>query len=113
MTLDKNQFLAAFEPTVFEVPVQSLAGAIVRFRELSGAARDALYESVKSDGGNSAFEARLIALTVVDERSDPVFCEDDMDAIRGGGKALLEELSQIAMRVNGLGAKAHEYALKN
>ncbi|SAK69484.1 hypothetical protein AWB80_03571 [Caballeronia pedi] len=111
--MNKEQILAAFAPQVVEEPVKALGGATVRFRELSGAARDALYDSAKSGGGNSGFEATLIAATVVDENDTPMFSEDDVTAMRSGRAPLLEELSQIAMRLNALGQRAQEEASKN
>ncbi|MDR5800554.1 hypothetical protein [Caballeronia sp. LZ001] len=111
--MNKEQFLAAFAPLVVEEPVQALDGETVRFRELSGAARDALYDSAKNGGGNSGFEAALIAATVVNENDEPVFSQDDVAVMRAGRAPLLEELAQIAMRLNALGQRAQEQALKN
>lgn len=111
--MNKEQILAAFAPQVVEEPVKALNGATVRFQELSGAARDALYDSAKNGSGNSGFEATLIAATVVDESDKPIFTTDDVATMRAGRAALLEELSQIAMRLNALGQHAQEEASKN
>ncbi|MDR5756502.1 hypothetical protein [Caballeronia sp. LZ035] len=111
--MNKEQILAALAPRVAEETVNSLDGAIVRFRELSGEARDALYDNAKNGGGNSDFEATLIASTVVDESDALLFSEDDVAAMRGGRAPLLEELAQIAMRLNALGQRAQEEASKN
>lgn len=111
--MNRDSFLAAFKQATVEVEVKALGSSIVRFRELSGTARDVLYSSVKADAGNSSFEAQLIALTVVDEQDEPIFNEHDVDTLRAGGKALLEELAQIAMRLNGIGQQAQENAVKN
>ncbi|MDR5802563.1 hypothetical protein [Caballeronia sp. LZ001] len=111
--MKREQMLAALEPLIVEEPVKALSGSLIRFRELSGAARDALYDSVKNSGGNSGFEAALIAATVVDENGVPAFREDDIDTLQAARTPLLEELSQIAMRLNGLGQHAQEEASKN
>lgn len=113
MNINRNEILLALEPRIVAEPVEALAGGTVRFRELSGAARDALYENIKEGGGNSAFEAALIATTVVDENGAALFDAQDIEMLRSGRKALLEELAHIAMQLNGLGAQAQEEALKN
>lgn len=113
MMINRQQILSALEPLVVEEPVAALGGKAVRFRELSGAARDALYERLKDDHRNSAFEAALIAATVVDVSGSPLFDAQDVETLCGGRTALLEELAHIAMRANGLGARAHQDALKN
>ncbi|MDR5801507.1 hypothetical protein [Caballeronia sp. LZ001] len=111
--MQREQILSALQPNIVDENVMALGGERVRFRELTGAARDALYDSVKDRAGNSAFEATLIAATVVDEAGEPLFCRDDIEALRAGRKPLLEELAQIAMRLNGLGNRAQEEATKN
>lgn len=111
--MNREQFLTAFAPRVIEESVNALEGAMVRFRELSGAARDALYDSAKNDASNSGFEAALIASTVVSESDELVFTQDDVEAMRAGRTPLLEELAEIAMRLNALGQRAQEQAAKN
>jgi hypothetical protein len=111
--MNKELILAAFAPQVVEERVKALDGATVRFRELSGAARDALYDSARNVNGNSGFEAALIAATVVDENDAPLFSQEDLATLRSGRAPLLEELSQIAMRLNALGLRAQEDASKN
>ncbi|WP_250528842.1 hypothetical protein [Caballeronia sp. ATUFL_F1_KS4A] len=111
--MNREHILAAFAPLIVEEPVRALDGAVIRFRELSGAARDALYEGVKSGTGNSGFEATLIAATVVDDDGQAMFSAEDVHAMRAGRAPLLEELAQIAMRLNALGQRAQEQTSKN
>ncbi|WP_059748671.1 phage tail assembly chaperone family protein, TAC [Burkholderia ubonensis] len=111
--MNKEQIFAAFAPVIHEEPIKALDGATLRFKELSGTARDELYRGISGDNSNSNYEAAVIAASVVDESGEPVFTEDDVQALRQSRAAALEEVSRIAMRVNNIGAAAEDTAAKN
>ncbi|AYX28485.1 Uncharacterised protein [Burkholderia pseudomallei] len=111
--MNKEQIFAALAPLVHTESIKALDGATLHFKELSGTARDGLYNQISQDDSNSNYEAVLIAATVVDDRGEAVFTEEDVQTLRTCRAPALEEISRIAMRVNKLGAEAQEDAAKN
>lgn len=83
--------------------------------EMSGASRDAFYAS-RQDGANqsvSETQAVLLVATVVDEAGAPVFTVDDIPQLRSQSSAVLDRVSAVAMRLNGMSVSAVEDAAKN
>ncbi|KQQ89928.1 hypothetical protein [Massilia sp. Leaf139] len=114
--LNKAAFFAAHDVRHEDVPVPQLDGA-VRIRVMSGAARDAFQEYMRSFGDEprpaSAVHAALLVHTCIDEAGEPMFTMDDLDQLRTKSSAALDLMAAAAMRINGLGAAAVPDAEKN
>ena len=59
------------------------------------------------------FMAELLAMTIVNDKFEPVFEEADIKALGKKSAAVLKKLSDVAMRLSGLGETAIEDAEKN
>lgn len=115
--LDRAAFFAAEDAKHEDIPVPQLGGSI-RIRVLSGAARDAFNEYVRTDDDGarkpaSATGAALLVATCINADGEPMFSMEDIDLIREKSAAALDVLAAAAMRINGMGAKAEEDAAKN
>ncbi len=90
-------------------------GGHVCIRAMSGAERDDFRAAI--EGAETSlvgkFEAPLLALTLVDEEGNRLFSIDDVEALRAKSATVLDRLTQIAMRVNGMTVEAQEEAAKN
>ncbi len=114
MGLNRQAILAADDLKSEEVHVPQWGGS-VRIRVMTGLERDELrMEFAKySNGDAGAFAAVLVASCAVDDEGNRLFTMDDVAALRGKGAAALDGPAAVAMRLNGLGGKAHEEAVKN
>lgn len=119
MLLTKDQILEAVDLKTSEVKVPEWGGS-VRVRTMSGADRDAWEASmvvVQPDGSRRAnmesMRAKLVALTVVGEDGNPLFCLDDVARLTQKSAAALDRVFDAAQKLNGLGAHAEAEAVKN
>lgn len=90
-------------------------GGHVCIRAMSGAERDDFRAAIEGKDTSlvGQFEAPLLALTLVDEEGKRLFSIDDVEALRAKSAKVLDKLTQIAMRVNGMTEEAQEEAAKN
>lgn len=111
--MNKTELLAALESEVKEIHVDAVH-AVLRFKLLTGRARDSFHAAVsKGDGALSAFEAAIIAACVVDATGIPMFSSDDVDALRDKNAEAVAAVAKVAMQVNNIGVAAEAAAAKN
>lgn len=111
--MNKEQIFAAFAPAIHEEPIKALGGAKLRFKELSGSAREALTRNMGDDFSNSRFEALLVVSTVIDAHGEPTFTLEDVAALKELRATAVAEVAAVAMRINNIGAAAEADAAKN
>ena len=122
MTLiSKETFLALDDKNYEELAVPGWG--TVRLRSLSGAGRDAYLKivlehrddgtTVVRDPGDS--EARLLAMTLVDEEGNLWFndVEEGVKILREKGSGSLQRAFQVALELSGLHGEAVEAAEEN
>jgi hypothetical protein len=78
---------------------------------MSGLARDDFM--TRGDDGYSNFQARLLMATAIDESGVRLFNADQLAALQGKNKDVLDRLTEVAMRINGMGQAAQENIAKN
>lgn len=112
--MDKAQLLALVKADVKEVEIKALGAIKLKFRVLTGKARDLFHAVIKDgDGTNSHFEASIAVATVVDDNHEPMLTPDDVATLQDSNAAALTEIAQAAMNVNNIGATAEGAAAKN
>ncbi len=119
MALSKDQILEADDLQNQEVDVPEWGGSVY-VRSMTGADRDAFEASmvtVNPDGSRTPdmrnLRAKLVALTLVDEAGNRLFEVADIPRLALKSAAALERVFEAAQRLNGLGVKAEEDAVKN
>ncbi|RQV39119.1 hypothetical protein DF027_21265 [Burkholderia cenocepacia] len=112
MALNRDQILCALDLPVESVGVPEWGGDVL-VSVMSGAARDALMNTLATPQSSSRFQAIMIASTVVDERSKPIFSADDVEALAGKNPDVMARVVAVAMRMNGIGQTAVAEAEKN
>lgn len=112
--LSKSAILGAADLKHEDVPVPAWGGT-VRIRAMTGMERDAFRTSIASEAGVPVgrFSAALLAATIVDESGVQLFTVDDIAALQAKSAASLDAPAEVAMRLNGLGAKSGPDAAKN
>ena len=112
--LSKSAILGAADLKHEDVPVPAWGGT-VRIRAMTGLERDAFRTSIASEAGVPVgrFSAALLAATIVDESGVQLFTVDDIAALQAKSAASLDAPAEVAMRLNGLGAKSGPDAAKN
>ncbi len=114
MLLDREAILNAKDThsEVVEVPEW---GGHVCIRAMTGTERDDFRAAIEGKEASlvGKFEAPLLALTLVDEEGNRLFSIDDVEGLRAKSAKVLDKLTQIAMRVNGMTEEAQEEAAKN
>jgi hypothetical protein len=111
--MDKATLLAKLESDIKEIRVDAV-DAVLRFKVLTGRARDAFHAAIKDgDGTLSAFEAAIVAVTVVDTDGNAMFTADEVDALRDKNAEAVGAVAKVAMQVNKIGGEAEEAAAKN
>jgi hypothetical protein len=110
--MNKEEFLAAVKAEVKEVEVAAL-GVVMKFKIMSGKARDAFYAELSADKTNSHFEAAIVAATVVDDNGALLFNADDLATLKDQSGSAVGAVAKIAMSVNGIGVAAQDEAAKN
>jgi len=111
--MNKEQIFAALAPSIQVVPIKSLGGEKLRFKELSGAEREAFSLSMGEDYSQSRFMALAVIATVVDANDAPLFTADDIAAVKDIRAPALEEIAGVALRINKMGFAAEADAAKN
>ena len=112
--LSKSAILGAADLKHEDVSVPAWGGT-VRIRAMTGMERDAFRTSIASEAGVPVgrFSAALLAATIVDEFGVRLFTVDDIEALQAKSAASLDGPAEVAMRLNGLGAKSGPDAAKN
>jgi hypothetical protein len=87
-------------------------GGAAFVRVMTGSQRDRL-EIIHAKGAGDNFRARVVAFTLCDERGRLIFNEADIPALGAKSGAVLDRISEVAIRVNKLGPKDLEDAAKN
>lgn len=117
--LTKEAILAADDLKKEVVDIEEWGGS-VGVRTMTAAERD-VYESSlisRDSAGNMITDtrnmrAKLVALTLVDEAGARLFTETEIEALTAKSADVMHRLSEVAQRLNGMGAKAVETAEKN
>lgn len=119
MNLTKDQILEANDLQNQPVQVPEWGGTVF-VRSMTGADRDAFEASmvtINPDGSRVPdmrnLRSKLVALTLVDEAGNRLFDVADIPRLALKSAAALERVFEAAQRLNGLGAKAEEDAVKN
>lgn len=111
--MNKEQLFAALESEVKDVPVPAI-NATLRFRVLTGKARDEFHTAIKDgDKSVSYFEAVITVSTVVDDNGAPMFDMADVETLRGKNADAVSAIAAAALTVNKIGQAAEEEAAKN
>jgi len=88
-------------------------GGDVMVRTMSGTARDAFEQSlVGSDGRMENVRARLVSLTMCDEKGERIFSDEEMLELGKKSAKALDRVFDVAQRLNGIGTKG-ESDVKN
>jgi hypothetical protein len=112
--MDKAQLFALVKSDVKEIEIAALGAIKLKFRVLTGKARDLFHTTVKAgDGTASHFEAAIAAATVVDDNHEAMFTQEDVAALQDANAGALSEIAKAAMDVNKIGAVAEDAAAKN
>jgi len=96
-------------------------GGTVRIAGMTGEAATAFSdEMVEMDSRGQVksvkmenFMAKMLAMTIVDDDFKAVFSKEDIEALGKKSAAVLKRLSEVAMRLSGLGEGSIEGAQKN
>lgn len=113
MILTKSDILESNDFPHEDVEVPEWGGT-VRVRSMSGAERDALEAHFINAGVDKLtnLRARLCALCIVDDKMERLFNDDDIAALGKKSAKALDRVADVAQRLNGMGAKAEDAAIK-
>lgn len=98
--LTREQFLACPKPTVEEIQVPALGGAVY-VRAFSAGARD-VFEVEHAKAGTKDFRARLAVATVCDVDGAPLFTSADVPALSALPASVVDPIVLAASRLNRL-----------
>jgi hypothetical protein len=110
--LSAEDILAACDLKSEVVEVPEWDGSI-RIAVMSGLARDAFMTATAGGVQVSEFQAQLLALTLVNDAGVALFQTQQVAALQGKNKDVLDRLGAKAMTINGIGKKAAEEIAKN
>ena len=105
--LTKEQILSASDIQTEDVPVSEWGGT-VRVKALSGAERDQFEMSMFEERGKKVqrnlqnMRAKLVSLSIVDEKGSRVFTDADVKALGNKSAAALDRVFAVAMRLSGV-----------
>lgn len=119
MILTKDQIFEVTDLKTETVEVPEWGGSVL-VRSMNGQDRDGFETSLfttNPDGTRTAdmanLRAKMVALTVVDESGNRLFEVSDVPRLALKSAVALERVFDAAQRINGVGAKAEDLALKN
>ena len=117
MKLTKEQILKANDLIIREVDVPEWGGSI-RMRTLSGKDRDSFEEVIQKRKKGQMLELRglkamLLSLTVIEEDGCPMFSEGDLEKLNDKSSKVINDLFEVATKMNGIGEEAVEELRKN
>jgi hypothetical protein len=113
--LKREEILSKTELKKETVTVEEWGGDVI-VSEMSGTTRDGWEQAVREKDASGRLvspRAKLIVFTVVDEKGNRIFKDDDIEAIGKLSSEALEKIIAVAMRLNGLGADEINKAKKN
>jgi hypothetical protein len=111
--LTRDAILAADTLKTEDVPVPEWGGSVL-VRELRGRERDEWEASLAVQRGRQMvpdvanMRAKLVARTVVGEDGEPVFTQQDVNALGELSAAALDRVFEVASKLSGLNADAVE-----
>jgi len=97
------------------VLVEAWGGEVI-VSEMSGTTRDAWEQAIREKdvtGKLVSARAKLIVCTVVDDQGEKLFKDEDLMAIGKLSGSVLEQVCEVAMRLNGLGSESIDKSKKN
>lgn len=119
MLLSKDQILEASDLKTEAVDVPEWGGSVL-VRTMTGKDREAFESSMLTtleDGTRKPnmdnMRAKLAALTMVDDAGNLLFEVGDVDRLALKSAAALDRVFAAAQRINGMGEKAEDTAVKN
>ena len=113
--LTKDQILSNVKLNQETVFVKEWGGDVT-VSEMSGTMRDAWEQAIQekdASGKLVSVRAKLVVCTVVDEKGERLFTDEDMPAIGKLSSTVLAKVCEVALRLNGLGAESIASAKKN
>jgi tRNA(Phe) wybutosine-synthesizing methylase Tyw3 len=118
MLLSKEQILSAedLQSEIVEVPEW---GGTVKVRMMTGSERDAFEMSIFKVKGKDTernfvdLRAKLVARTLINEKGERIFTDDDISALGKKSAKALDRVYQAASRLNGIGKEAVDELTKN
>lgn len=113
--LNREEILSKVSLKKETVFVEAWGGEVI-VSEMSGAMRDAWEQAITqkdSSGKLVSPRAKLVLYSVVDDQGNPIFKDDDLDAIGKLSSPALEKICEVATRLNGLGSSDVEKSKKN
>lgn len=113
--LTREQILAADDlpSEIVEVPEW---GGSVRVRTLTGRERDTMGAALMGSSGKpnfAEFDRRLVAASMVDENGNPLFGQDEIEALGRKSSLALQRVAAVAQRLNGITEAKIEAAAGN
>lgn len=105
--LTRDDILAAPDVLTETVEVPEWGGSVI-VRGLTGKERDAFEQSIVVLSGKTTkvnlanVRAKLVALTVVDDKGERIFSEKDAEALGDKSAAALDRIYDVAQRLSGL-----------
>ena len=118
MPLNREQILKADDIQTEEVQVPEWGGSVL-VRGMTGAERDRYEEAVVQQNGKNTkvnmrnARARLMAMTVVDEKGDLMFATTDIELLGQKSAAALQRVFEAATRLAGIGDEDLDELSKN
>lgn len=114
--LTREQILSANDTPTREVPVPEWGGN-VRVRTMSARDKD-FFElaaiRARNDGDvNFSIRARYAAFCIIDEKGEPVFTDEDIEALGNKSSAALDRVYQAIEELNRLDPNEVEALAKN
>jgi Phage tail assembly chaperone len=116
--LTRDAILAASALRTEDVPVPEWGGSVL-VRELRGRERDEFEASLAVQRGNrmvpdvANMRAKLVARVVVGEDGEPVFSQQDVNALGELSAAALDRVFEVASRLSALNPDSLEEKAKN
>lgn len=107
--LDRDAILGASDLKRETVAVPEWGGDVI-VRAMTGEERDEFESVVFGEGKRDMrnLRARLVAMTLIDEKGKRLFSEDDVQKLAGKSSAALTRVFIVAQKLNGLGADEQE-----
>jgi len=104
MVLNKSDILKAQDLKTESVKVPEWGGEVI-IRTMTGSERDS-YEQriVRGNQKNEYIDIRatFLSLTIIDDKGERLFDEQDIKALGGKSAAALDRLFEVAQKLNGL-----------
>lgn len=115
--LTKEQILSANDRPREEVDVPEWGGKVI-LQAISGTDRDNFEQAIANPSGKGVkdgalIRARLVALSVVDEKGQKIFEPRDMVELGKKSAAVLDRLYDVASRISGISKASQDDLAKN